>query len=152
MYPDADNTIPRYRPEIRRKPRVFLPGPRAVESMDKVIALQEKMDIVESTYLPVARKIINEVSREFGVPVPYLMSRTRRQPAAWVRQFAMWRVREVLKYPYSVIARIFNRKDHTTVIHACEKMEQWQQQRAKSNLEARYSQTIEKTDTPSQET
>lgn len=36
---------------------------------------------------------------------------------------AMWRARKETKAPFAYIAGMFNKKDHTTVVHACQKIE-----------------------------
>ncbi|MFB3880818.1 MAG: chromosomal replication initiator protein DnaA [Armatimonadota bacterium] len=62
------------------------------------------------------------VAEYFRLTVPELTARTRRREIVHARQIAMYLCRELLKASYPAIARAFGGKDHSTVIHACEKV------------------------------
>jgi len=62
------------------------------------------------------------VADHFNLTVPELTARTRRRPVVHARQIAMYLCRDLLKASYPSIARAFGGKDHSTVIHACEKI------------------------------
>lgn len=59
----------------------------------------------------------------FDVYYGDMMSGIRTADVALARQIAMYTVRKKLKLSYTKIARYFNKKDHTTVIHAEAKIE-----------------------------
>jgi len=63
------------------------------------------------------------VADHFNLSVPELIARTRRRNVVHARQIAMYLSRELLHSSYPSIARAFGGKDHSTVIHACHKIE-----------------------------
>jgi hypothetical protein len=60
------------------------------------------------------------VAGSYGLTMEQLMS--NRRDCAWPRQVAMYLSRELTPKSYPGIGRLFNR-DHTTVIHACQRVE-----------------------------
>jgi chromosomal replication initiator protein len=58
----------------------------------------------------------------FGFTVEDLKGKSRRRPLVTARQVAMYVVRELTDLSYPAIARDFGGRDHTTVIHAVEKI------------------------------
>ena len=58
----------------------------------------------------------------FGFTVEELIGKSRRRPLVTARQVAMYVVRELTDLSYPAIARDFGGRDHTTVIHAVEKI------------------------------
>ena len=58
----------------------------------------------------------------FGFTVEDLNGKSRRRPLVTARQVAMYVVRELTDLSYPAIAREFGGRDHTTVIHAVEKI------------------------------
>lgn len=68
-------------------------------------------------------EIIQEVLSEFSVSKKELFSPVRTKRIALARQVAMYLMRRLLCLPLKEIGSIFGGKDHTTVIHACEKIE-----------------------------
>ncbi len=72
---------------------------------------------------PLSIKQIQQlVGEHFNLTVPELIARTRKREVVHARQVAMYLCRELLKSSYPSIARAFGGKDHSTVIHACEKV------------------------------
>jgi chromosomal replication initiator protein len=69
------------------------------------------------------KKIINTVSEIFDVKPSEIKGKRRTAYIAQSRQIVMYLLRTELEYPLEKVAREVNRKDHTTVIHACEKIE-----------------------------
>lgn len=67
-----------------------------------------------------SEKIIQRVAEAFNVTTKEIMSRKRTKEIALARQVAMYLVREILDYSLNYIGKIFNGKNHATVIHACE--------------------------------
>ena len=58
----------------------------------------------------------------FGFTVEELKGKSRRRPLVTARQIGMYVFRELTDLSYPAIAREFGGRDHTTVIHAVEKI------------------------------
>jgi chromosomal replication initiator protein len=70
------------------------------------------------------KKVLKVISDFYDVNEKDLLSTSRRREVVKPRQVAMYILREDLKYSFPSIARKFSGKDHTTVIHACEKIKE----------------------------
>ena len=68
-------------------------------------------------------RIQREVSQEFGITVEGLKSKKRTRTLTEPRQVAMFLCRRLTDLPLVEIGAAFGGRDHTTVIHACEKVE-----------------------------
>lgn len=66
--------------------------------------------------------VLREVAKEFNVTVRDIKGPRRTKEVALARQVAMYILREEHEYKLEDIARFLNRKDHTTVIHAVDKI------------------------------
>jgi chromosomal replication initiator protein len=66
--------------------------------------------------------ILDATSELFGFSVDDLCSHSRRRPLVIARQVSMYVFREVTDFSYPAIAKEFGGRDHTTVIHAVEKI------------------------------
>jgi chromosomal replication initiator protein len=66
--------------------------------------------------------ILEEAAAQFGFTVEELKSKHRQRPLVTARQIAMYVMRELTELSYPNIAREFGGRDHTTVIHAVEKI------------------------------
>ncbi len=73
-------------------------------------------------YRPTIERIQEEVANHYGLTVPKLTSASREQKVALPRQVAMFLCRELAKETLQSIAEKFNKKDHTTVIAAVERV------------------------------
>ena len=73
-------------------------------------------------YRPSIERIQEEVAGHYGLSVPKLTSASREQKVALPRQVAMFLCRELAKETLQSIAEKFNKKDHTTVIAAVERI------------------------------
>lgn len=69
-------------------------------------------------------KIISVVSEVFNIYPKDIKGKRRTSHIALARQTVMYILREELELSLEQIARIVNRKDHTTVLHACSKIEE----------------------------
>ena len=69
-----------------------------------------------------SRQIIEISARHFGFSVDELIGPSRRRPLVIARQIAMYLFRELTDFSYPAIGREFGDRDHTTVIHAVEKI------------------------------
>jgi chromosomal replication initiator protein len=73
-------------------------------------------------YRPPIEKIQEAVAARYGLTVAKLTSASREQKVALPRQVAMYLCRELAKEKFQSIAEKFNKKDHTTVIAAVERI------------------------------
>lgn len=58
------------------------------------------------------------VAVSYGARPRIMTQQGNSQPAAWIRQIAMYLTREITGRSYPEIGRAFGNRDHTTVIHA----------------------------------
>ena len=81
---------------------------------------------------PITPQVILEAtSKMFGIPVEEIIGKKRQRPLVTARQVAMYVFRELTDLSYPAIAREFGGRDHTTVIHAVDKIgTQMQHQRS----------------------
>jgi chromosomal replication initiator protein len=68
------------------------------------------------------RLILESTATSFGFSVEELCGTSRRRPLVTARQIGMYVFRELTDFSYPAIAREFGGRDHTTVIHAVEKV------------------------------
>jgi chromosomal replication initiator protein len=66
--------------------------------------------------------ILEETAAFFGFSTEEIISKHRQRPLVTARQIAMYVMRELTQLSYPNIARIFGGRDHTTVIHAVDKI------------------------------
>ena len=72
---------------------------------------------------PITPQLILDTTAEtFGFTVEELCGASRRRPLVTARQIGMYVFREMTDFSYPAIARQFGGRDHTTVIHAVEKI------------------------------
>ncbi|MEJ7583462.1 MAG: chromosomal replication initiator protein DnaA [Acidimicrobiales bacterium] len=76
-----------------------------------------------------AEAILVKTSERFNFSVEDLQGKSRRRPLVTARQVAMYVVRELTDLSYPAIAREFGGRDHTTVIHAVDKIGKLMQER-----------------------
>lgn len=87
----------------------------AEEVLNDVLAGQQPKKIT-------IKHIINCTAEVFGFSIDELCGPSRRRPLVTARQISMYVIRELTDYSYPAIAREFGGRDHTTVIHAVEKI------------------------------
>ncbi len=73
-------------------------------------------------YKPTIEKIQEAVSAHYGLTVAKLTSPSREQKIALPRQVAMYLCRELARETFQSIAEKFNKRDHTTVIAAVDRV------------------------------
>jgi len=67
-------------------------------------------------------ELLAEIAGYLGFEVDALKGKSRQRPLVTARQIAMYVFREQTDLSYPSIARLFGGRDHTTVIHAVEKI------------------------------
>ena len=68
-------------------------------------------------------ELLAEIARILNFDVEALKGKSRQRPLVTARQIAMYVFREQTDLSYPSIARLFGGRDHTTVIHAVEKIQ-----------------------------
>lgn len=68
--------------------------------------------------------IMKIVSRYYDIPVDQLVTQKRSRDISYPRQVAMFLCRELTGMSLPRIGQVFGGRDHTTVIHACEKIQE----------------------------
>jgi chromosomal replication initiator protein len=66
--------------------------------------------------------ILKAIAQEFGFDIEELCGNDRHRPLVHARQIGMYITRELTDFSYPTIAKEFGGRDHTTVIHAVEKI------------------------------
>ncbi len=88
------------------------------------LAQQQLADLLTDTE-PKPRtdaELLDEIAAILGFEVEALKGKSRQRPLVTARQIAMYVFREKTDLSYPSIARLFGGRDHTTVIHAVEKI------------------------------
>lgn len=70
-----------------------------------------------------AENIIQTIVEFYGVAEEDLIRKGRKQEIAHPRQVAMYLMRSELKTSLAAVGKYFGGRDHTTVLHACEKIQ-----------------------------
>ncbi|GAB6067081.1 chromosomal replication initiator protein DnaA [Methylothermus subterraneus] len=88
----------------------------AKEALRDLIAVQDKLINVEN--------IQRTVAEYYKIRVADLLSTKRSRPIARPRQIAMALAKELTNHSLPEIGQLFGGRDHTTVLHACRKVEE----------------------------
>jgi len=94
--------------------------PMSVESAERV--LRDLLDDRQPRVIT-AERILEATSKMFGLSRDELLSSSRTRPLVNARQIAMYVCRELTDLSFPQIAKAFGKSDHTTVIHAVQKIE-----------------------------
>ncbi len=73
--------------------------------------------------------ILDTTAASYGFSVEAICGPSRTRPLVTARQVAMYLTRELTDYSYPAIGRVFGKRDHTTVIHAVDKIAGQMQER-----------------------
>jgi chromosomal replication initiator protein len=74
-------------------------------------------------------ELLAEIAAILKFDVEALKGKSRQRPLVTARQIAMYAFRELTDLSYPAIARLFGGRDHTTVIHANEKIQRLMKER-----------------------
>jgi len=80
-------------------------------------------------------KILDAVAEFYEIPLQEIIEGGRKKELVKPRQIAMYLLREELKESYPAIGKKLGGRDHTTVIHACEKIAEKKQTDETFNME-----------------
>jgi chromosomal replication initiator protein len=73
--------------------------------------------------------ILDATSASYGFSIDAICGPSRTRPLVTARQVAMYLTRQLTDYSYPAIGRVFGKRDHTTVIHAVDKITGQMQER-----------------------
>jgi chromosomal replication initiator protein len=95
------------------------------------LAEQLLSDLLTETYVKprTDQELLNEIAIILGHSVEALKGKSRQRPLVTSRQMAMYVFRELTDLSYPAIARLFGGRDHTTVIHAVDKVQRLMRER-----------------------
>ena len=93
--------------------------PISAELVDTVI---EEVKSINPGLNPTPDMILKTVSNFYSMPVDQILANKRSKDTVRPRQMAMYLVRKLTSYSLPEIGKVFGR-DHTTVMHACNKIE-----------------------------
>lgn len=123
--------------EIIEHLSLTIPGNiREIEGMLNTILIQTQLkgalsddairDVIKSTAKPKrsvsVKNIIAKIAEFYGVEESSMYAKTRKREIVRPRQIIMYILREDFHLSYPAIGSVFGGRDHTTVIHACEKI------------------------------
>jgi len=88
-------------------------------------------DLIHQNYVKprTDEELLVEIAGILGYSVESLRGKSRQRPLVTARQTAMYVFRELTDLSYPAIARLFGGRDHTTVIHAVDKIQRLMKER-----------------------
>ncbi len=88
-------------------------------------------DLLSDSYVKprTDEELLNEIALILGFSVEALRGKSRQRPLVTARQTAMYVFRELTDNSYPASARLFGGRDHTTVIHAVDKIQRLMKER-----------------------
>ena len=78
----------------------------------------------ENEYIPSPETIIGEICKAFRIDEKVVRGQQRDRDAVRARQVAMYLIRRMSNYSYADIGKEFGGRDHTTVMHSIDQVEQ----------------------------
>lgn len=90
----------------------------------KIASEAFKGQIAEKVNEITPKMIIRRVSDYYGLTPAQIISKTRTKNIAVPRHIAMYLTRKILDLPFSKIGAEFGNRDHSTIMNACERVEQ----------------------------
>jgi len=95
------------------------------KKIDIELAKEVVRTIVKDTSVKVSIEEIQRIVCEhFGIPPDMLKAKTRKQEVVIARQIAMYLCKELTDSSLKTIGLHFGGRDHSTVIHACQSVEE----------------------------
>ncbi|MBP5264809.1 MAG: chromosomal replication initiator protein DnaA [Lachnospiraceae bacterium] len=105
---------------------VFLAKLNHVDTANITMDLAEEAlrDKIDPNNEVTPKLIIEVVAEHFGIKPEDITSQRRNAEFAFPRQIVMYLCRKLTDTSYTNIAKLLNKKDHTTIIHGCDKIEE----------------------------
>ncbi|MEO0113920.1 MAG: chromosomal replication initiator protein DnaA [candidate division WOR-3 bacterium] len=85
--------------------------------------------IIPPTVKITADQIVQATANEYNISPSKIRTRQKTKVEVEARQVAMYLMRQILNYTLKDIGDYFGGRDHTTVLHACQKIEQERRRR-----------------------
>jgi len=106
-----------------------------VESVKALLSSVEAASMKQSL---TPKQILETVSQFYGLTTEDLLGKSREKKISYPRQIMMYLMREEMKMSYPAIGDELGGRDHTTAMHACEKIinEEEQNLKLKQEIEA----------------
>lgn len=101
-------------------------------SAEMVATVIEEVKSINPGLNPTPDMILQTVSNFYSMPVDQILANKRSKDTVRPRQMAMYLVRKLTSYSLPEIGKVFGR-DHTTVMHACNKIEDERKQSAETD-------------------
>ena len=79
--------------------------------------------VAAKSHKMLCRRVISLVAKHSALSVSELRGKSRRQAVADARGLTMYLIRRLASISYADVGRLFGNRDHTTVLHACRKVE-----------------------------
>lgn len=96
--------------------------------LGRVLSLQEVQVIIKNSAKPrrslAVSDVVEKVAQYFNIDPASVYEKTRRKEVVKPRQLIMYILREDFAVSYPTIGQKMGGRDHTTVIHSCEKIKQ----------------------------
>ncbi len=94
------------------------------KEIDIELARRVLKNFIKASYKELNIEDIQQmVCKFFGIPYDALLAKNRKQPIVEARQITMYLAKKFTKNSLKSIGEHFSGKDHTTVIHSCQKVE-----------------------------
>lgn len=110
--------------------------------MGRTLSLDEVRQIIKNSTRPrktlAVSDVVDKVARYFDIDPSSIYEKTRRKEVVRPRQLIMYILREDFAVSYPAIGQKLGGRDHTTVIHSCEKIRN--EVKANSDLEEEITQ------------
>jgi chromosomal replication initiator protein len=94
--------------------------------LGRILALDEVKDIIKNSARPrrsmAIDDVVEKVANFFNIEPASIYEKTRRKEVVKPRQLIMYILREDFAVSYPTIGQKLGGRDHTTVIHSCEKI------------------------------
>lgn len=106
--------------------RIFTYARLSGSELDVKTATQALADLIagdtrnDTSLTP--QRVIDSVASHYKLSVEALVGKRRDRKTSLARHVAMYLLRDQNNYPFSEIGKLFGNRDHTTVLHGCEKI------------------------------
>jgi chromosomal replication initiator protein len=94
--------------------------------LGRTLTLEEVKVIIKNSSRPrktlAVSDVVDKVARYFDIDQASIYEKTRRKEIVKPRQIIMYLLREDFQVSYPAIGKKLGGRDHTTVIHSCEKI------------------------------
>ncbi len=87
-------------------------------------ALKGMIDCSDAKTKITEQKILNTIANYYNLSVPQITGKIKTANIVTARHVAIYLIRTMLNTPYKKIGEIFSKRDHSTIMHSVEKVEE----------------------------